>query len=164
MLLTRTIECVPAVTVFLCGDVMLGRGMDQILSHPGDPTLHEQHVRDARQYVELAQLRNGPIPYPIGDVWPWGDALQVLDELAPNVRIINLETSITQADDFAPGKAVHYRMSPGNVPCLAAAAPDVCVWRTTTCSTSAVTGWPTHSNPSGGWLPPNDWPTPPGRQ
>ncbi|HEX2309046.1 MAG TPA: CapA family protein [Jatrophihabitantaceae bacterium] len=115
-----------AVTVFLCGDVMLGRGVDQILPHPGNPTLHEQHVRDARQYVELAQLRNGPIPYPVGDAWPWGDALQVLDDLAPEVRIINLETSITQADDFAPGKGVHYRMSPGNVPCLAAAAPDVC--------------------------------------
>jgi poly-gamma-glutamate capsule biosynthesis protein CapA/YwtB (metallophosphatase superfamily) len=117
---------VRAVTVFLCGDVMVGRGVDQILPHPGDPTLREQHVRDARQYVELAQLRNGRIPYPVGDVWPWGDALQVLDELAPDVRIINLETSITQADDFAPGKGVHYRMSPGNVPCLAAAAPDVC--------------------------------------
>ena len=28
-----------AVTLFLCGDVMLGRGVDQILLHPGDPTL-----------------------------------------------------------------------------------------------------------------------------
>jgi poly-gamma-glutamate capsule biosynthesis protein CapA/YwtB (metallophosphatase superfamily) len=25
------------VTLFLCGDVMLGRGVDQILPHPGDP-------------------------------------------------------------------------------------------------------------------------------
>jgi hypothetical protein len=63
---------VRAVTVFLCGDVMPGRGVDQILSHSGDPTLHEQYVRDARQYVELAQLKNGPIPYPVGDLWPWG--------------------------------------------------------------------------------------------
>ncbi len=32
--------------------------------------------------------------------------------------MINLETSITRSRDFAPGKAVHYRMSPGNVPCV----------------------------------------------
>jgi len=25
------------VTMFLCGDVMTGRGVDQILPHPGDP-------------------------------------------------------------------------------------------------------------------------------
>jgi poly-gamma-glutamate synthesis protein (capsule biosynthesis protein) len=40
--------------------------------------------------------------------------------------LINLETSITRADDFASGKAVHYRMRPANVPCLARLAPEVC--------------------------------------
>jgi hypothetical protein len=29
------------ITLFLCGDVMPGRGIDQILPHPGDPRLHE---------------------------------------------------------------------------------------------------------------------------
>ena len=33
-----------SVTLFLCGDVMLGRGMDQVLPHPGDPSLHELYV------------------------------------------------------------------------------------------------------------------------
>jgi poly-gamma-glutamate capsule biosynthesis protein CapA/YwtB (metallophosphatase superfamily) len=42
------------VRVFLCGDVMLGRGVDQILPHPGNPALRERHLRDARAYVALA--------------------------------------------------------------------------------------------------------------
>jgi poly-gamma-glutamate capsule biosynthesis protein CapA/YwtB (metallophosphatase superfamily) len=32
------------VTLALCGDVMLGRGIDQILPHPGDPTLREPSI------------------------------------------------------------------------------------------------------------------------
>jgi len=115
------------VTLFLCGDVMLGRGVDQILPHPGEPELRETHVRDARGYVDLAEAANGAIPRPVDFSWPWGDALRVLDEAAPDVRVLNLETSITGSDDFAPGKAVHYRMSPANVPCLAAVRPDACV-------------------------------------
>lgn len=116
-----------AITLFLCGDVMLGRGIDQVLRHPGDPTLWESHVRDARDYVVLAERVNGPIPRPVGVEWPWGDALQVLDAAAVDARIINLETSITRSDDVAPGKAVHYRMDPDNLPALSVAQPDVCV-------------------------------------
>jgi poly-gamma-glutamate synthesis protein (capsule biosynthesis protein) len=115
------------VTLFLCGDVMLGRGVDQILPHSGDPTLHEHYAGDARTYVELAEAVNGPIPRPVGFSWPWGDALPALDQAEPDTQVINLETSITRSDAFASGKAVHYRMSPGNVPCLTTARPDVCV-------------------------------------
>ncbi|MGW1378380.1 CapA family protein [Streptomyces sp. NPDC002446] len=115
------------VTVFLCGDVMLGRGVDQILPYPGDPALREGYVRDAGAYVELAEAANGPIPRPVDFSWPWGEALRVLDEAAPAARIVNLETSVTRSDAFAPGKAVHYRMNPANLPCLTAARPDVCV-------------------------------------
>jgi poly-gamma-glutamate capsule biosynthesis protein CapA/YwtB (metallophosphatase superfamily) len=115
------------VRLFLCGDVMLGRGVDQILPHPGDPMLREGYVRDARTYVELAEAVNGPIPRPVDFSWPWGDALGVLEEAAPDVRVVNLETSITGNDEFAPGKAVHYRMHPANLPCLAAARPNACM-------------------------------------
>ncbi|CAL9352309.1 putative polyglutamine synthesis accessory protein [Streptomyces sp. enrichment culture] len=116
-----------AVTLFLCGDVMLGRGVDQILPHPGDPALREAYVRDARAYVELAEAANGPIPRPVGFEWPWGEALAAIDEAAPDARIVNLETGVTRSGAFAPGKGVHYRMSPANLPCLSAARPDVCV-------------------------------------
>jgi poly-gamma-glutamate synthesis protein (capsule biosynthesis protein) len=114
------------LTLFLCGDVMTGRGVDQVLPHPGDPELREAHVDDAREYVRVAERANGRIPRRVGFSWPWGDALRILDDLAPDVRVINLETSITRSAEFAPGKAVHYRMSPGNVPCVAAARPDAC--------------------------------------
>jgi poly-gamma-glutamate capsule biosynthesis protein CapA/YwtB (metallophosphatase superfamily) len=50
----------------------------------------------------------------------------VLDGVAPDVRLINLETSVTVSGNFAPGKAVHHRMNPANVACLTVARPDVC--------------------------------------
>jgi poly-gamma-glutamate capsule biosynthesis protein CapA/YwtB (metallophosphatase superfamily) len=114
------------VTLFACGDVMAGRGVDQILPHPGDPELREEAVRDANAYVRLAERANGPVPRPVGFSWPWGDALPVVQGAAPDARVINLETSVTRSADFAPGKAVHYRMNPDNLPCVAAIRPDVC--------------------------------------
>jgi poly-gamma-glutamate capsule biosynthesis protein CapA/YwtB (metallophosphatase superfamily) len=114
------------VTVFLCGDVMTGRGVDQILPHPGDPRLREAYIQAASGYVALAEAVNGPVPRPVEPDWPWGDVLALLDGLAPDVRLINLETSVTVSGEFAPGKAVHYRMSPANIACLTVARPDVC--------------------------------------
>ncbi|WP_198153151.1 CapA family protein [Pseudofrankia sp. DC12] len=113
------------VTVCLCGDVMLGRGVDQILAHPGDPRLEEDQVRDARDYVTSTEHAHGPIPQPVDDRWPWGDALASLVE-ADGPRVVNLETAVTSGGEFAPDKAVHYRMSPQNIGCLTAARLDVC--------------------------------------
>jgi poly-gamma-glutamate capsule biosynthesis protein CapA/YwtB (metallophosphatase superfamily) len=113
--------------IFLAGDVMTGRGVDQVLGHPGDPELREAAVRDARGYVALAEATNGPIPRPVDPAWPWGDALAILDAWQPHVRVINVETSVTTSDDFSPGKAIHYRMHPDNLGCLTSARPDVCV-------------------------------------
>ncbi|MBR8638312.1 CapA family protein [Streptomyces tuirus] len=115
------------VTLFLCGDVMLGRGVDQILAHPGDPALREAYVRDARSYVRLAESVHGAVPAPVDPSWPWGTALRVLAEAAPDARIVNLETSVTRGDTFAPDKEIHYRMHPANLPALAVARPDVTV-------------------------------------
>jgi poly-gamma-glutamate capsule biosynthesis protein CapA/YwtB (metallophosphatase superfamily) len=115
------------VVLALAGDVMLGRGIDQILPHPGDPTLWESHVRDARDYVRLAEVLNGPIPVPVDMRWPWGDALEVFAAAGPHVRIVNLETAVTYGGDAVPSKGIHYRMHPANLPCLTAAAPDACV-------------------------------------
>ena len=115
------------LTIFLCGDVMLGRGVDQILPYPGDPSLRERQVRDARIYVELAESRNGAIPRPVDWAWPWGDAVELLDAAHCHARIVNLESSITTCGDFAPGKGVHYRMNPANLPALTVVRPDACV-------------------------------------
>ena len=112
--------------LFLCGDVMTGRGIDQILPHPGDPQLYEPYMRSAQGYVELAEEVSGPIRRPVGFDYIWGDALGVLERERPDARIVNLETAITAADDAWPGKSIHYRMHPGNVACLSAARIDCC--------------------------------------
>jgi poly-gamma-glutamate synthesis protein (capsule biosynthesis protein) len=114
-------------TLFLTGDVMTGRGIDQIMRHPSRPVLYESHVRDARAYVALAEEKNGPIQAPVGDHYVWGDALAELDGIAPDARIVNLETSVTTCADAWPEKGIHYRMHPGNVGCLTAARIDCCV-------------------------------------
>ncbi|HWO14489.1 MAG TPA: CapA family protein, partial [Polyangiaceae bacterium] len=85
------------LTLFLAGDVMLGRGIDQILPHPGDPRLYEGFMHDARGYVRLAEARNGPIPRGARFDYVWGDLLPELARLAPAFRIVNLETSVTAA-------------------------------------------------------------------
>jgi poly-gamma-glutamate synthesis protein (capsule biosynthesis protein) len=114
------------VTVFLCGDVMTGRGIDQILPHPSDPRISEPLVTDARGYVELAEDANGPVPRPVDFSYIWGEALAELQRVAPDARIVNLETSVTRSDEALP-KGINYRMHPENVGCLTAAGIDVCV-------------------------------------
>jgi poly-gamma-glutamate synthesis protein (capsule biosynthesis protein) len=112
--------------LFLCGDVMLGRGIDQILASPGDPHLYERYVKSATTYVELAERINGPIPRKVDDAYVWGDALAELEREAPDARIINFETSITTSLSLAP-KGINYKMNPANIGCLAAARVDCCV-------------------------------------
>ncbi len=114
------------VTLLLCGDVMTGRGVDQILPTPGDPRLAEPSVLDARTYVELAEAANGPIARPVAFAYVWGDALAEPGWSEADARIVNLETSVTRSHQPWPDKDVHYRMHPENVPCLTAARIDVC--------------------------------------
>ncbi|WP_119422745.1 CapA family protein [Desertibaculum subflavum] len=114
-----------SITLLLGGDVMAGRGIDQILPHPSDPRLHERHVTDARQYVALAERANGPVARPVDFAYPWGDAIADMQALGPDARFVNLETSITESDDWL-AKGINYRMNPGNLACLAAFAIDGC--------------------------------------
>ena len=114
------------IRLFLCGDVMTGRGVDQVLPHPGDPRLHERYVRTAVRYGELAEEANGPIPKPVDFAYVWGDALEELQARAPDARIMNLETAVTDSGEPWEGKGVHYRMHPANTPCLKAARIDCC--------------------------------------
>lgn len=113
--------------LFLCGDVMTGRGIDQILRHPSGPVLYEHWVRDAGVYVELAEALNGPIPRPVDGRYIWGDALEELARRGPDVRIVNLETAVTHCGEHWPDKGINYRMHPDNASCLAEADIDVCV-------------------------------------
>ncbi|MBI3461512.1 MAG: CapA family protein [Planctomycetes bacterium] len=113
-------------TLFLCGDVMTGRGIDQILPFAGDPHLYEPYVDDARCYRQLAEFAHGTVPAPVSEDYIWGDALEEWSVVQPDTRIVNLETAITASDSFWQGKEIHYRMSPRNVGCLKAAGIDCC--------------------------------------
>ena len=115
-----------SIRLFLCGDVMTGRGIDQVLPHPTDPTLHEPYIGDARSYVERAESVNGAIPRPVEFDYIWGDALAELDRAGVDLRIINLETSITSSEDYWREKEIHYRMHPRNIDCITAARIDCC--------------------------------------
>jgi poly-gamma-glutamate capsule biosynthesis protein CapA/YwtB (metallophosphatase superfamily) len=114
------------VTLLLAGDVMTGRGIDQILTCSCPPRLHERVVTSALDYVALAERANGPIPRPAEPTYPWGDALELLEHRSPDLRIINLETSVTTADRPFAEKEIHYRMHPGNLDVLRAARIDCC--------------------------------------
>jgi poly-gamma-glutamate synthesis protein (capsule biosynthesis protein) len=112
--------------IFLCGDVMTGRGIDQILPYPSDAALHEPYVRNAKEYIKLAQLVSHGFSYPVEFSYIWGDALQEFDRRSPDLKIINLETSITASQDFLITKGIHYKMNPLNISALTAAGIDGC--------------------------------------
>ena len=115
-----------SVRLFLCGDVMTGRGVDQIMAHPSDPALYEDAVASAVDYVRLAEAANGTIARGAPPAYVWGAALDELSRRRPDFRIINLETSVTRSDSPVP-KGINYRMSPENADCLSAARIDCCV-------------------------------------
>ena len=114
------------IRIFMCGDVMTGRGIDQVLPHPADPVIYESYLKNARGYVKLAEAVNGSIQQPVSFAYIWGDALEELDRAAPHVRLINLETSITNSNDYWKGKGINYRMHPKNIASLTAAGIEVC--------------------------------------
>ncbi|HET6887106.1 MAG TPA: CapA family protein [Candidatus Udaeobacter sp.] len=115
-----------SLRIFLCGDVMTGRGIDQALPHPVNPNLFELYVRDAREYVALARKANGPIMRPLGLDYIWGDALRELECAEVDFRIVNLETAVTSAETPWPEKGIHYRMHPQNIDCLRSAKISAC--------------------------------------
>jgi poly-gamma-glutamate synthesis protein (capsule biosynthesis protein) len=114
------------VKIFMSGDVMTGRGIDQVLPHPSDPVIYESYLKSARGYVKLAEDVNAPIQQPVSFAYIWGDALEELVRAAPHVRLINLETSITSSGDYWKGKGINYRMHPKNIASLTASGIDAC--------------------------------------
>ena len=114
------------MSLFLAGDVMTGRGIDQVLPHPADPNIFEFYAKSAQDYVKLAERANGPIARPVSFDYIWGDALAELDCRKPDARIINLETALTTSANPAP-KGINYKMSPANIGAITAADIDCCI-------------------------------------
>eukprot|EP00953_Heterococcus_sp_UTEX-ZZ885_P022203 12304-Heterococcus_DN1.PRE.1 len=108
--------------IALAGDAMLGRRLDQTLPYP---------LKDASEMVHGAAIRRKlGLPQPPYTAEqeqglfrrPWGDTLALLG--AADLRVINLETSITTSNDKYPGKAFNFRLHPRNAPVLTAAGID----------------------------------------
>lgn len=97
-----------------------------MLPQPSTPILYEPYVASAVEYVELAEKASGPIPKPVSFSYIWGDAAKELERVAPEARIVNLETSVTTSENYER-KGINYRMHPTNTPCLTAAKIDCCV-------------------------------------
>jgi poly-gamma-glutamate synthesis protein (capsule biosynthesis protein) len=113
------------VTLLITGDVMTGRGIDQILRHPGDPELHEDYAKSALEYLALAERKHGPIPRRVPFDYIWGDALAEIEQRAPDLSLVNLETAITARGTAEP-KGINYRMHPANTGVLMAAHIGAC--------------------------------------
>ncbi|MCM8567757.1 CapA family protein [Gramella jeungdoensis] len=109
------------VKLFLAGDVMVGRGIDQALPYSVPPILYEAYVKDARRYLQIAERENGDIETPVSYEYIWGDAMDIWQREKPDFKLVNLETSITTYDEPWPRKGIHYRMHPKNVELLTAA-------------------------------------------
>lgn len=111
--------------LFFAGDLMCGRGIDQILPRRGDPHIYEPYVQHAGDYVRLAEEKSGRIPSTVDYAYPWGIALDALSSRRPHVRLTNLETSLTSRGEPRP-HGLHYRMNPGNMGILEVAEIDCC--------------------------------------
>lgn len=89
------------------------------------------------QYRFMSHATRTVTLFPAGDVMTGrgidqtlpqpGDLRAELERMAPDARIVNLETAVTASGEPWPRKGIHYRMNPANVPCLTAAGLDCCV-------------------------------------
>ncbi len=110
--------------IALAGDVMIGRGIDQIMRRPVSPELYESWARSALRYVELAEARSGSLPRGVDPSYVWGETPTQLADAAVDARIVNLETSLTSRGEPWRGKGIHYRAHPENADTLVAAGID----------------------------------------
>lgn len=115
-------------TLLLCGDVMTGQGIDPL--RPPDPEhLTARSMVSALDYVHRADATGSapagaePLPRPVCFAYPWGDALTLLRREQPDLRLVNLEASIT-ARGTPSAMPVQPRMPPQQLPALAALGVD----------------------------------------
>lgn len=111
--------------LFLAGDVMLGRGIDQILKYKNNPMIYESFVKDARYYIPNTMKKFSEQGKYVDQFYVWGDLLNNSLFKKSKLKIINLETSITTSED-KQNKAVLYRMHPNNINVIKDVGIDYC--------------------------------------
>ncbi len=113
------------IRIFLGGDVMTGRTIDQLFAvHNLDDFGKTKHIPSQKYHAWSASLY-GAESVPVGHNYIWGTALDIFNIAKPDFRLINLEVAITQSDDWER-KDFNFRMHPANTPCLSAASIDCC--------------------------------------
>lgn len=113
------------VTLFFCGDVMTGHGIDPLL-HPSEAlSPAERSVSAALEYVRDAEAsrQDVPLPRPVCFDYPWGDVMSLLRREQPDLRLVNLEATITARGTPGASRA-HARLPPQHLPILAALGVD----------------------------------------
>ena len=83
------------VRLFLCGDVMPGRGVDQILPHPGDPELRERICADAVAFArKIGYVNAGTVEFLVDE-----QGRHVFIEMNPRIQVEHTVTEeVTDAD------------------------------------------------------------------
>lgn len=101
-----------SVRLFLCGDVMSGCGIDQVLAHRCTPRIYEDHMSSAEGYVQLAERqRTHPAAQQAAQVW--GAASTNLSACGRTRGSSISKVAVTRSDERAD-KGIDYRMSPEN--------------------------------------------------
>ncbi|SPE29330.1 exported hypothetical protein [Burkholderiales bacterium] len=106
------------VRLFLCGDAMIGRGIDQVLAHPGSAQRFEPYVSSAPTYVERAETAHGAIARPVRNDYLWLPGRELADRV-PAARGANHPSrsgryelgrgAAGQGNPFAPAPGQHRR-------------------------------------------------------
>ena len=113
--------------IFLCGDVMTARGIDQALPHPYAPPSFTRATSICDRLSASCRTDKRPRAAACGFRLRLGrGARRMAERAAACANCQSLETSITHSEAFEP-KGINYRMSPQNALCLTAAALDCCV-------------------------------------
>lgn len=100
--------------------------MEQALSSSCAPELREAYIKDARDYLRIAEERNGSVDAPLGAAEPWGAVIDLIRQEEAGHLIINLENAVTSDGEYWPDKGIHYRMHPANISVLEAAGVACC--------------------------------------
>jgi poly-gamma-glutamate capsule biosynthesis protein CapA/YwtB (metallophosphatase superfamily) len=94
---------------------MLGRLIDQLFPHHNEEPDDAKHISHFKKFHKIDTFPHSYV---------WGDTVPIFNNA--DLRIINLETSVTSHNQKWPNKAFNYRMNPVNLECLQVVNIDFC--------------------------------------
>eukprot|EP01084_Bolivina_argentea_P164199 285495_1 len=101
------------VRILLAGDVMFGYGIDQILEYQvkvGSTKVPKSQFERFYRLDQQQDLQLPPIEITSQPNYIWGDMIQSLEYYHPDIKILNIEGSITTSNEYWPNKPFRFRM------------------------------------------------------